>query len=58
VGRLLIGGALLLVFGLLFSIRGIAAGNWPEVALGVPGLLIGIGSLVAFKIEKQERTPK
>jgi hypothetical protein len=58
VGRLLIGGATLLVFGLLFTIRGIAAGNWPEVGLGVPGLLIGIGSLVAFKLEKQEGTRK
>jgi hypothetical protein len=53
-----IGGALLLVFGLLFIIRGIAAGNWAEVGLGVPGLLIGIGSLVFYKLNGQERAPK
>ena len=57
-GRLLIGGALLFVCGLLFIIRGIAEGNWAEVGFGVPGLLIGIGSLVFFKLEGQGRTPK
>jgi hypothetical protein len=58
VGRLLVGGVLLLVCGLLFIVRGIAEGDSAEVGLGVPGLLIGIGSLVFIKLEKQGRTPK
>jgi hypothetical protein len=57
-GRLLVGGVMLLVFGLLFVVRGMAEGNWSEVGVGVPGLLIGIGSLVFYKLERQERTPK
>lgn len=51
--RLLIGGALLLVCGLLFIIRGIAQANWSEVGLGVPGFLLGIGSLMSFKADEE-----
>ena len=54
-GRLLIGGAMLLVFGLAFIIRGIAEGNWSEVGIGVPGFLIGIGSLISYKINGERR---
>ena len=57
-GRLLIGGALLFVCGPLFIIRGIAAGNWAEVGFGVPGLSIGIGALIVFKLERRGRTPR
>ena len=53
--RLLIGGTLLLVFGLLFIIRGIAEANWSEVGIGVPGFLIGIGSLISYKIDGERR---
>ena len=54
-GRLLIGGAMLLVFGLLFIIRGIAEANWSEVAIGVPGFLIGTGSLISYKLNGERR---
>ncbi len=53
--RLLIGGTLLLVFGLLFIIRGIAEANWSEAGIGVPGFLIGIGSLISYKIDGERR---
>ena len=54
-GRLVIGGTLLLVCGLLFIIRGIAEANWSAVAIGVPGFLIGIGSLISYKINGERR---
>jgi hypothetical protein len=50
VGRLLIGGTFLLVFGLLFVIRGLVGGNGGEVAVGIPGLLLGIGALASYKL--------
>ena len=56
--RLLIGGTLLLVFGLLFIIRGLAEGNSGEIGFGVPGLLIGIGSLISYKLNGEEPTRK
>jgi len=46
---------MLLVFGLLFIIRGIAEANWSEVGIGVPGFLIGIGSLISYKINGERR---
>jgi len=46
---------MLLVFGLAFIIRGIAEGNWSEVGIGVPGFLIGIGSLISYKINGERR---
>jgi len=55
VRRLLVGGTLLVVFGLLFIIRGIAEANWSEVGIGVPGFLIGIGSLISYKIDGERR---
>lgn len=56
--RLLIGGALLLVCGLLFVGRGITEGNWGEVGFGLPGFLIGLGALVFYKLDGDGRTPK
>ena len=53
--RLVVGGTLLLVFGLLFIIRGIAESNWGEVGIGVPGFLIGIGSLISYNIDGEGR---
>jgi len=50
-----VGGTLLLVFGLLFIIRGIAESNWGEVGIGVPGFLIGIGSLISYNIDGEGR---
>jgi hypothetical protein len=55
VGRLLIGGTMLLVFGLLFIIRGIVEANWSEVGIGVPGFLIGIGSLISYRTNAERR---
>jgi len=46
---------MLLVFGLLFIIRGIAEANWSEVAIGVPGFLIGTGSLISYKLNGERR---
>lgn len=43
VGGLLGGGVLLLVFGVLFIIRG-------QVAVGIPGVVIGIGVLISYKL--------
>jgi hypothetical protein len=45
VNRLLFGGTLLFVFGLLFLLRG-------EVAIAVPGLVIGLGSLAFVMLER------
>jgi S-adenosylmethionine:tRNA ribosyltransferase-isomerase len=59
VGRLLIGGTFLLVFGLLFVIRGILEGNGGQAAVGIPGLLIGIGALISYKLNAdQQRGPR
>ena len=49
---------MLLVFGLLFIIRGLAGGNSAEVAVGVPGFLIGIGSLISYKLDGGQRIRK
>ena len=58
-GRLLVGGIFLLVFGLLFIIRGISGGNGGEVVLGIPGLLVGIGALLSYKLKTdQEKDPR
>ena len=57
-GRLVIGGTLLFVFGLLFVIRGLAAGDSGEIAVGVPGLVIGLGALAFYMLERNEQTPK
>ena len=57
-GRLVIGGALLLVCGLLFIIKGISEGDGSQVAFGLPGLLIGLGALVYFKMEQKGTGPK
>ena len=54
--RLLIGGTFLLVFGLLFVIRGLAEGNGGQVAVGIPGLLIGIGALISYKLNRDQPT--
>jgi drug/metabolite transporter (DMT)-like permease len=58
VRRVLIGGTMLLVFGLLFIIRGITEGNGSEVAIGIPGLLLGIAALISFKADGESRPPK
>jgi hypothetical protein len=55
VRRLLVGGTLLLVFGLLFIIRGILEGNGGEVGVGIPGLLIGIGALISYKLNGDQQ---
>ena len=55
-GKLLVGATLLLVFGLLFIIRGISEGNGGEVGLGIPGLLIGIGALISSKLNGDYRS--
>jgi hypothetical protein len=55
VGRLLIGGTFLLVFGLLFIIRGISGGNGGEVVLGIPGLLIGLGALLSYRLKGDQQ---
>jgi hypothetical protein len=50
---------LLAVFGLLFVIRGIAQGNGGEVGVGIPGLLIGIGALISYRLNgDQPRGPR
>jgi hypothetical protein len=58
VARLLIGGSLLLVCGLLFVVRGLVQGNSTEVVLGIPGFLVGHGALVFYKIEGDEQNPR
>jgi hypothetical protein len=50
VRRLVVGGALLLVFGLLLALRG-------EVALGLPGVVAGLASLVYYKLERDGGPP-
>lgn len=52
--RLLVGGTLLLVFGLLFIVRGISGGNGGDVGAGIPGLLVGIGALIFYKVKADE----
>jgi len=59
VGRLVVGGTFLLVFGLLFIIRGISEGNGGEVVVGIPGLLVGTGALLSYKLKAdQQRGPR
>ena len=54
-GRLLIGGTMLMVFGLLFIIRGISQGDGGQVAVGIPGLLVGIGAVISYKVGGDQR---
>jgi hypothetical protein len=49
--RLLVGGALCLVCGVLFVIRGIVHGAGADIGLGAFGVLLGAGSLLSYKWE-------
>jgi hypothetical protein len=41
---------MLMVFGLLFIIRGISQGDGGQVAVGIPGLLVGVGAVIFYKV--------
>jgi hypothetical protein len=41
------GATLLAVFGLLFILRG-------QVAVGIPGLVIGVGALVYYRLNRDQ----
>ena len=48
-----------MVFGLLFVIRGLVEGNGGQVVLGIPGLLVGIGAVISYKLNRdQPRDPR
>lgn len=53
--RLLVGGTLCLVIGLVFAIGGIADSNWARVGFGGFGVLMGAGSLLSYRIESQDQ---
>jgi len=52
--RLLIGGTLCLLFGAVFVVGGLVNGRGSQVALGIPGILLGAGSLLSFQLNKNE----
>ena len=44
-----------MVFGLLFVIRGISLGDGGQIAVGIPGLLIGIGAVISYKVGRDQQ---
>jgi len=57
VRRLVVGGGLLLFFGLLFVIRGLRADNNGDIVMGLPGVVVGLGSLAFYALDRQGRPP-
>jgi hypothetical protein len=55
VNRVLIGGAFCLVFGLVFVIGGIVNGDGGHIALGIPGVLLGGGALLSYRLNKPDQ---
>ena len=53
--RLLVGGTLCLVIGLLFAIGGIANGDWGRVGFGGFGVLMGAGSLLSYRMSTEDQ---
>jgi hypothetical protein len=55
--RLLVGGILCLVIGLLFAIGGFVNRDWGRVGFGGFGVLMGAGSLLSYRVglEDQDR---
>jgi hypothetical protein len=51
--RVLIGGTLCLLFGLVFLISGVVNGDGTRVALGAPGALLGAASLLSYRWNKE-----
>ena len=52
--RLVIGGTLCLLFGMVFVVGGLVNGTGSQVALGVPGVLLGAASLLAYSSNKPD----
>jgi hypothetical protein len=52
--KVLIGGTLCLVFGLVFVIGGIVNGDNDRIAVGIPGALLGAGALLSYRLNKNE----
>ena len=52
--RVLIGGTLCLLFGCVFVVGGLVNGTGSQVALGIPGILLGAGSLLSYQLNKSE----
>jgi hypothetical protein len=52
--RVLIGGTLCLLFGMVFLVAGIVNGDGSRALVGVPGILLGAGSLVSYRLNKNE----
>ena len=52
--KVLIGGTLCLLFGMVFLVAGIVNGDGSHVALSVPGILLGAGSLLSYRLNNNE----
>ena len=52
--KVLIGGTLCLLFGMVFLVAGIVNGDGSRVALSAPGILLGAGSLLSYRLNKNE----
>ena len=52
--KVLIGGTLCLLFGLVFVVGGLVNGTGSQVAIGIPGVLLGAASLLTYNSNKPD----
>ena len=52
--RVLIGGTLCLLFGAVFVVGGLVNGRGSQVAIGIPGVLLGAASLLSVRLNDNE----